>query len=218
MKRIEFDETHVRLVAAYLNAPRFRGRAQCYRLAVTGDRTAQRALELSKEHRLREALRGGFSEDVLRALALGEVIRAERLRAERAARRQGGDPLARREPGQARQRAALTLLRRALERAEFRAATHRHETVVRLVEEGAESASSSTTSVRPTTLGLPQAYAKVAYWVTTSLHEWQVSTRILGAPSAGRGVVYLSRELRVRQGRGTSLVVERRRGPRGGWQ
>lgn len=143
---------------------------------------------------------------------LGRALHAiRRLREERAARRSVSDPLAARQPGHYRRRAIQRRLRAALRVAGLRTTRHGHDTVVHVVAAGEEGATSTTLYASPQSLGLPRAYARVAYRVACSLHEWRVSERLLAAPPSERGFVYLAPDVRVRNGRGTSLVVERLR-------
>jgi hypothetical protein len=139
--------------------------------------------------------------------------RRKGLRASRKVAREG-DALATRRPEHAVRVIAKRRLRELI--GAFRTSTHGAETHVSSVEPGEEGAKSSTESVAPRDVGLSNAYSRVAYSVTTSSHEWRVSRAILSAEvralndAAPRGVVYLRVDLRVRQGRGTSLVVEHR--------
>lgn len=206
-----------RLLAASLTAPRFRGRAACQRLATAGDLTALTALESDARARELAALRGDLSPEVVRALALPSVARQLEVRAARAKARSRRDALAERQPGQARARAAQALIARALRKADLRGATHSHDTTIEWVAPGLEAGRSDTGSLRPSAVGLPNAYSRRGYWVTSSSHTIRASTRILTAPRSERGVLYLAPDVRVRQSRGTSLVTERRSGPRGGW-
>jgi hypothetical protein len=139
--------------------------------------------------------------------------RRKELLASRAIARKG-DVLATRRPEHAVRVIAKRRLRELI--GAFRTSTHGAEVLVASVEPGEEGAESSTESVAPRDVGLPNAYARVAYHVTTSTHKWRVSRAILSSEvralndAAPRSVVYLRTDLRVRQGRGTALVVERR--------
>lgn len=96
----------------------------------------------------------------------------------------------------------------------FRTARHQHERIVNVVGCGLEFATSTTSAVRPESVGLPRAYARKAFHVTTSVHRWGVSDAIFEPrvralqASAPAGVVYLSRRMRIVQGPGTSLRTE----------
>lgn len=159
---------------------------------------------------------------VSRRVARAACATVDALRANRAKLRTVVDPLAKRQP---RAVEWIITARRAKElvaAAGFREATHRHSTTVQVCDRGSESASSSTDRARPADVGLGKSYQNAAFWVTTSSHTWHVSAAILSPEvralnaSAPRGVVYLRPDLRVVQGRGTALKVERR-GPKGGW-
>lgn len=132
------------------------------------------------------------------------------------------DPLAKRRPGYAEATIAQRRAESAIAAARFREATHQHRTRVHLCDRGSERASSATDKARPADVGLGKSYSDVGFWVTTSTHDWYVSPAILAAEvrtlnaEAPNGVVYLRADLRVVQGRGTALKVERR-GPKGGW-
>jgi hypothetical protein len=85
--------------------------------------------------------------------------------------------------------------------------------VVDVVEPGCEDAYSSTNKCRPYEVGLPNSYARKAYWVLTSEHRIYASREILRPEVQALtepGYLYLSPTVRVRNGRGTALVVERR--------
>jgi hypothetical protein len=117
---------------------------------------------------------------------------------------------------------ALAEARRVLDAARLRRAIHDHTDTIRYVTEGREGAEASTEQVRPSSLGLPRAYARQGYWVTSSAHSWCVSRAILspevrGANAAQREYVYLAPDVRVRSGRGTALVIERLTA-RGAWR
>jgi hypothetical protein len=129
----------------------------------------------------------------------------------------GSDPLARRRPGTAPGRAVLTELSRLYREANFRSARHSHETNLDL---GTPSARSESGSVWSAEVGMSSAYCRSAYRVATSEHSLSADSRIFAAEVSarvGRGWLLLAPDLRVRQGRGTSLVVEHRTG-RGAWR
>jgi hypothetical protein len=157
---------------------------------------------------------------IARVLAPDECARVDRVRADREERRRVADLLATRKPRHAE---SVIIRRRALElyeRAQLRSAKHDHETRIRIVDPGCETARSSTGSVSPGSVGLPKTYARKGYSVTSSMHELMVSREILRAEVqklTEPGVLYLSEAVRVRSGRGTSLVVETR-SERGAWR
>jgi hypothetical protein len=196
---------------------------------VTLDSTAQEALgyllagdDYAARERLaaiRYASTGPFERDLIqqvaRLVAPAACTAIDQLRAARRALALLTDPLASRDPGHAARVVAYRRLREAVAGSGLRETRHGHEALFVVVGEGHEGATSSTCSVRPADVGLGAAYARQAYWVTTSRHEWRGSVAILrpavralniGAPV---GVVYLSETCRVRQGAGTALVTER---------
>jgi len=198
---------------------RFAGRAQLRREA---ERDSLALAEL--QHRLGMIDYGQFCAAELaelRAAATnGPVIcghavrRLAEIRAARASARAGGCPLASRKPGHARDTIIHRRATEVIDAAGFREATHSHDTTIDVVAEGREGAASGTNSLRPSAVGLPNAYTKKGYWITASSHTWHVSAAILSPEvralnaAAPAGVVYLSTSVRVRQGRGTSLTVE----------
>ena len=221
--------TAARLLAASLAAPRFKGRVALLRLAQAGDECALRTLELTPRERDIAAVRGELSPAVLETLSeCGLVARRAQVREERAkvreeqAKLQAGllaDVLATREPGNVRLRVTRAAFGRALKEAGFREAKHSHTRKVELVEAGEEGATSVSSSIWASEAGLGRSYQKVAYRVATSLHAWRVSPAILSVPREQRWdgrFLWLSPDCRVRQGRGTSLVCERRVG--GKWR
>lgn len=189
---------------------RFRGRYELIRLADKGNSLA--ALALAMPARLREiaALRGELPMEVVKALDLPSVEAANELRKARA--RRPVDTLAERQPGNVPARALFAAFRKELRRMGFRTATHMHETHVLLVERGQERASSTNGTVSSRTAGKCNAYAKKAFYVATSEHEYRISADFWRVPKGERalaGKLYLSPTVRVRQGRGASLVMER---------
>jgi hypothetical protein len=205
------------VIAATIDPPRFRGRAYCVRSAAT-DETAVAALLATPRERMILALRGDLSPDVLAAVRTADIDAAEQVRADRRrSQARDRDPLADRQPGKARFRAAYAKLKTALTTAEFRGCRNGHETKIVSVARGSEYARSATFEFSSRSVGMSAAYCRRQWHVTVSEHEIGWSTAILGAPVSVPGCLYLTRDLRVRQGRGSSLVMERRRGPRGGW-
>jgi hypothetical protein len=205
-----------RLIAACLNAPKFHGRKACVELAQHGDPSALVALEADSEYRVILALRGLLSASVVTALKLPQMAERARKRGLRTIRAKIKDPLAQRQPGGALRRAALHAFSIACSQAAFRVATHAHETAVRFspTDCGAESHNDS---VWPSAVGLPNAYSKKGFRVTTSIHRFLVSPAIFKVPGDKRWDgkhLWLAPDVRVRQGRGTSLVCERKDGRR----
>ena len=100
--------------------------------------------------------------------------------------------------------------RAVIDAAGFRTAMHRHECIVRLAEPGEKpGVRSSTLSLSAKDAGLCRAYQKKAPFVTASRHEWVVDNVPLVLAECRQGVCVLIGDMRVRQGRGTSLVCER---------
>lgn len=225
-------------IAANAAGPRWPGRAHALRRAeaflnyydAVRDRDVAWEyawmLSLSPAERLRMVLTWGPETPRLirdSFLVPGAILHLRRARAECRA----GDLLRDRLPGHAIARAAARLAREGLTQricaanpvlaamdaalacARFRETLHGSDTTIRLVPPGAEGAVSTTTTVNPRDVGLPNAYARKGFHVTTSQHVWAVSRAILDAPPASAGLLYLTPTLRVRQGRGTALVVER---------
>lgn len=182
-----------------------------------------RVLSLPRSERIRQAMTGEldrarasvwFPAQPSCAPMLAPIeYRRRQERAQRAA--EHVDPLATRSPGHARRTIAVRRAEEIVCAARFRTATHGHERSFSAVEPGHETAKSLTDSVRPSSVGLPNAYAKKGFFVITSEHRWSVSVAILSPEvralnaAAPEGVVWLSTTCRVRQGRGTSLVCER---------
>jgi len=165
-----------------------------------------------------------YAKRVASLVSYGACAAIEGKRTNRRHRRstRAGDPLFARTSGYAAQQIAERRLRDLLERAGYREATHSHETRIASVARGEENVRSDTGSARPRDVGLPNAYAKRGYFVTTSLHVWFVSPAILSPEVralqalAPHATIYFRVDLRIVQGRGTSLTLQRR-GERGGW-
>lgn len=202
-----------RLIALTLTTPRFRGRTELLRLAESGDATALRALELTEKQRAIACLRGELSPEADRAVRTDAVGAARQLRQKRIdAIVVGCDRLAQRKPGNVAARATKRALVAALWDAGFRHATHSHDETISIVARGQEGCSSESSSAWASDVGLPNAYSRKGFRVATSKHAWRVSAEIFRVAPGARaesGLVYLSPTIRVRQGRGTSLVVER---------
>lgn len=122
------------------------------------------------------------------------------------------DKLAQRRPGHALRTYARRVAKRLVELAGFRTATHWHDDKIVLVESGHESATSSIDRMSPRDVGLPNAYAKQGFTVAASSHTYQFSLQSLldkaVRHATRQGELYLRADLRVVQGRGTSLTIE----------
>lgn len=167
------------------------------------------ATATAREEATRQVLGG-----VAPAVVLERVTTAHERRHAREVRRGEtiyyGDPLARRASGNVTLRAIRRELRRLYHLAKFRTAAHCHEATLEVGEPGASSDSGSIPSSQA---GMSSAYCRQAYRVATSVHRLSADARIFATPRAdrvGSGWIRLSPEILVRQGRGTSLVVERR--------
>jgi hypothetical protein len=210
-----------RLVAASLTTPRFRGRAALLRLASAGSDSALNALEMSSADRERAALSGQLSAVVISELDLPSVAAANTLQATRRAARASVDPLADRQPGSVRRRAALLAIRAAIRAARFRVATHGHSTKITYSNTGSPTVTTRTDHISPYQAGLPNAYASKGFYVLQSEHIWQITPEILKVPAnrrAAPGTLYLSPTRRIRQSRGTDLRLETKSGQKGGWK
>jgi hypothetical protein len=170
--------------------------------SLTEQREALALLCIGPDLRARKAYRGEIVEDqvcdALRVLP-GFKVRERRY----AESTEGFDYLTVRRPGNVRTR-VLHQAARELART-FHGAQHGHQITTRIVEPGderAESTESTTISLGP-----------VAVF---SRHVFCVSTVLFSIPRSERrdaqGRVYLSPTVRVKQGRGTSLVTERKVG------
>lgn len=193
--------------------PRFRGRADILWFASDDDQDAIRTLSLSAPERERAAVRGDLPPHIVKALDLEAVrLRDEKRDARTEARERNCDRLASRLPGNVPGRALRRIFAAALKTASFRGATHSHDVSVVIVARGEEGVRSSNGRTNPSSLGLPNAYARKGFFVTTSEHAWSVSADFFKVPPAdraGRGWLQLSPTVLVRQGRGTALVCER---------
>jgi len=168
----------------------------------------------------RAAAQGEPGSAHLRARGAYEAAKARLQRARRESR-----PPAAPEPGRIaemarqRQEAAeserlLSLIQQASYEAGLSTAKHAHSDKIYIVQPGQEDAVSDVTYLWPSEVGLPQAYGKKGFRVTQSLHYWYLSPG--STPYAYGDRVYLSPVVRVRSGRGTSLVVECLSAGRGG--
>lgn len=205
------DSDHdARLMVASLVAPRFKGRSALLELAKRGDGLALDALEMTPRQRELAVRKGAFPANIVLALDLGVFQEmTETRRARKALIETGRDVLAARPEGNVIRRATLIAFRRALREAGFRTATHSHQEDVKFVLPGSASVSSKSDSIWASQAGLSKSYT--GYRVATSEHVWRVSPEILKVPAARRWDgkhLWLTPNLRVRQGRGTSLVSE----------
>lgn len=94
----------------------------------------------------------------------------------------------------------------------LRTARHDHTDDVAVVTVGSERATSDTGTEWASEAGMSKAYQRAAYRVAYSRHTWRISVALLSVPQDRRivnGKIYLSPTCRVRQGRGTALVIER---------
>lgn len=213
------EQYQARFLAVAVSAPRQPGRMQSLR------RIESRLGELERLARICEvdsyAAQGladhvwdmvGSLEHALRQLERSPAeVKADQLRAARKARRDANrDLLASRKPGNVSERA---LLRVAHKLASYlRGSKHGHSIQVTIVPPGQEGAHDSRIALRPSRLGLPKSYAKKGFWVLTSVHALAVSSDLWKVPPSARWDgkhVRLSPHITVRNGRGTSLVVER---------
>lgn len=209
-----------RIAVCELTKGRFSGRLALTRGAQLGDylallqleqRLGLRSTDSCRAERYRYEFRSPDEVTALcRARRSGDVydLRLEALRRARRERRDANvDKLATRAP--------LHWLRKVRARAHnrticawpFRAATHGHSVRVRFVPLDQVEVIALTEQVSPRSVGLPNAYSRKGYGVTVSSHEWRVALEF--APYYEGGYAYLSETRRVRQGRGTDLVVER---------
>jgi hypothetical protein len=211
-----------RLMVASLTAPRFKGRSALIALAQKGYEEALQALEMSSSERDFNIRKGAFTPVVMNVLReLPIVAELEALRRTRKGYTTDRDAIAERPQGNVIRRSTLLAFERALEGvlepgypalvSRFRTAMHSHENVIKYVEPGHAGATSISDSIWASEAGLSGAYRKKAYRVATSKHVWSVSPEILKVPAARRWDgkhLWLTPNLRVRQGRGTSLVSE----------
>jgi hypothetical protein len=182
----------------------------------------QKLAVMPRRERLVWAHKHYGSESALMDIVAGpELAARDKKHANRVSARKG-DVLASRKPRHAERVIVKRRAKQLVTSAMFSTATHGHTLTFEIVEPGAERAVSSTEKVRPSAVGLPNAYARKAFWVTLSQHDFEMSAEILSASvkvlndAAPCGILYLRADLRVRQGRGTALVMERL-GPKGGW-
>ena len=107
----------------------------------------------------------------------------------------------------------------------FRESMYGFSCIVHAVTDSDGFARSDTHMVSARSVGLSRAYQSKASFVTCATHIWQFSRAILtsevralnDAAQEHDACVYLTATLRVRQGRGTSLVTERKT-ERGAWK
>ncbi|MCL2450289.1 MAG: hypothetical protein FWD17_15185 [Polyangiaceae bacterium] len=191
--------------------PRCRhGRAVGYLLASHEARERQATIDYAS------AARDDDARQLARLVAPEACAAIARLREDRAARRPAPAP----PPGRILRRCARREWQQQCERARFRRATHEHRDAFRYVDVGREGASSESGQ----SWAAASAHARYRYPNATSAHTYAVSAAIVQPEvralnaDVPTGVLYLAVDVRVRQGRGTSLVTERRRGARGGWE
>lgn len=229
------DTATVLLAAVRLTRGRFKGRAALERMAEGGDFAAldelceRLGIPLPEQHWGRNELwRWAHApvrlsrEEHLAALTTSSYTAADdyhairRLRRARHADRVGVPAPAEvgriarlaRERREERERArVLPLLVAARNAAGLRTATHVHEDNVQVLPAGeTPRATSVSDTVWSSDAGMSNAYCKKAFRVATSRHVWALPYGC--EPVARGGYVYLSESVRVRSGRGTSLVVE----------
>jgi len=235
------EERDARLILASLATPRFPGRARLLKLAEKGDDTALDALEMTPREQKIALLRGAFSPKVTsffsscrsgRRDCFPTLRRAYEEAEEKRHKRKLGipqgwvsasarswrwvreDPLKERKPGQSLERFMLEIFEKSLRRAGFRHASGGSKTVTTFVPAGQAAVKVEHGSVRKQGSG---------WWRLTVTRHWRVSPEILKVPQArddgsrwdGK-YLWLAPDIRVRQGRGVDLVVERRRG--GKWE
>jgi len=182
---------------------------------------AKRLLALSPRQRLHWALQNKDpSMGGLATLVAGPELQARRSKhSGRVQAREFRDPLwaawGRHVPLRAERTMIDKRLREAVENANFRTTKHAHTEAFEVVEPGQEGVSSSAGTMGARDAGMSKAYQRAARTVAFSEHRWRASRAILTpairALNSGwnTGLVYLRPDLRIRQGRGTSLVVER---------
>jgi hypothetical protein len=176
---------------------------------------AKRLLALSPRQRLHWALQNKDpSMGGLATLVAGPELQARRSKhSGRVQAREFRDPLS--VPLRAERTMIDKRLREAVENAHFRTTKHAHTEALEVVEPGHEGVSSFAGTMGAREAGMSKAYQRAARTVAYSEHRWRASRAILTpevrALNSGRntGLVYLRPDLRIRQGRGTSLVVER---------
>lgn len=211
------DEREARLIVASLG-PKFKGRDKLVQYARMGDDSAFLALEMPPRQRELMARAGRLTLQVL--VALGSVYTDIEKRRGELQERRGAvpeDPVERRRPGNVAERYPRLALEAALRQAGFRTATHDHKTTISVVQPGEEGVRTESGHTKPTWMS--SAYQKKAFKVATSRHHWKVSTRIGRVRKKWDGkYLWLTPTLRVRQGRGTSLVVERHHDDPGGYR
>jgi len=207
MNESDYD---ARLMVASLTAPRFKGRSALLDLAKRGNVMALDALEMTPRQRELAVRKGAFPANIVLALNLGVFQEMTAIRhARKVLVETGRDALAVRPEGNVLRRATLIAFRRAFKSAGFRTATHSHQEDIKFVSPGSASVGSESGSIWASEAGLSKSYT--GYRVATSKHVWRVSPEILKVPAARRWDgkhLWLTPNLRVRQGRGTALVVE----------
>ena len=216
------DDYDARLMVASLTAPRFKGRSALIILAQSRHVEALQALEMSSSERDFSIRKGALTPVVMNALKDHPIVaELEALRRTRKGYTTARNALAERSQGNVIRRSTILAFERALEGvrepgypalvSRFRTAMHSHENVVKYVEPGRAGAISISESIWASQAGLPRAYSQKGYRVAISKHVWSISPEILKVPAARRWDgkhLWLTPNLRVRQGRGTALVSE----------
>lgn len=237
-------ERDARLILASLTTPRGAGRARLFKLAAEGDDTALDALEMTPRQRQIALVRGALSPKVTSLFSADPLYRAAMAkRSDRSNPYQravskateripsGGrwfgrwsprgwhsladDPLKERPPGAARERFVIEIFEKSLRRAGFRHPSGGTKTVTTFVPPGQAGVKVEHGSVRKK--------KGSGWWSLTTTRHWRVSSDILKVPQAREDGsrfdgkhLWLAPDIRVRQGRGVDLVVERRHG--GKWE
>ena len=225
------EERDARLILASLTTPRGVGRAALLKLAEKGDDTALDVLEMTPRQREIALVRGALSPKVTSLFATNPVYQAavaKKKDRSLAVRRFGHgrswsqdwlvareDPLKSRAPGQTVERFVLDIFEKSLRRAGFRGASGGSKTVTTFVPPGQAGVKVEHGSVRKK--------KGSGWWSLTVTRHWRVSSEILKVPAAREDGarfdgkhLWLAPDIRVRQGRGVDLVVERRHG--GKWE
>jgi hypothetical protein len=229
-------ERDARLILASLTTPRGAGRAALFKLAAQGDDTALDVLEMTPRQRQIALVRGALSPKVTSLFSADPLYRAAMAKRSdrssphsRAMSKAAGripwashrwrgladDPLKERPPGAARERFVIDIFEKSLRRAGFRHPSGGTKTVTTFVPPGQAGVKIEHGSVR--------AKKGSGWWSLTTTRHWRVSSEILKVPQAREDGsrfdgkhLWLAPDIRVRQGRGVDLVVERRHG--GKWE
>jgi hypothetical protein len=229
-------ERDARLILASLTTPRSAGRARLLKLATEGDDTALDVLEMTPREKQIALVRGKLSAKVTSLFSADPLYRAAMAKRtdrsnpyHRALSKAAGrirwashrwqgladDPLKERAPGATRERFVLEIFDKSLRRAGFRHPSGGTKTVTTFVPPGQAGVKVELGSVR--------AKKGSGWWSVTTTRHWRVSSEILTVPQTREDGsrfdgkhLWLAPDIRVRQGRGVDLVVERRHG--GKWE